>query len=65
MKTMTTDKGEYISVHNHRGIDIWVLKETNPSKGDSLKYMTKTISGEEYFNTVQEAVDVIEKDWEE
>jgi len=64
MKTMKTIKGEYTSVHNHRGIDIWILKEVNPSKGDNLKYMTKTISGEEYFNTVQEAVDTIERDWE-
>jgi len=46
MKNMTTDKGEYVSAYNHRGIDIWVLKEANPSKGDNLGYVTKTISGE-------------------
>ena len=59
-------KNEHISVYKHNGIDIYTLKIANPSKGDSFKYFTfnKNILDKQEFDTVQDAIDAIEKDCE-
>jgi len=55
----------WVEVTCHRGISIWILDHADPSAGDTLKYMTKTaIGGERFFDTVSEAIEAIDSDYQ-
>lgn len=54
----------YVSVYNHRGIDICTLKEANLSAGDSLGYMIDhNYFWQNHYDNVQSAINNIDDNW--
>lgn len=63
MKTKKINGKNYVSVYEHRLLDIWALREANPTDGDELCYLVESLTGIRFFNTVSEAIAAIDNDW--